>query len=51
LTKLTDFYKQRAKKHWATDGDKNTRYFHMSVQKRRKKTELSPSTTHKVKPL
>jgi peptidoglycan hydrolase CwlO-like protein len=34
LTKLTEFYRQRAKKHWATHGDRNTSFFHNAVLKR-----------------
>ena len=30
-TKLIEFYRQRAKKHWATQGDRNTSYFHHAV--------------------
>jgi hypothetical protein len=37
MTKLTDFYRQRAKKHWATQGDRNTSYFHHVVLKRRRR--------------
>ena len=28
LTKLTDYYMQRAKKNWIKDGDRNTVFFH-----------------------
>jgi hypothetical protein len=35
LIKLTEYYRQRAKKHWATQGDRNTSYFHNAVRKRR----------------
>jgi hypothetical protein len=34
MTKLTEFYRQRAKKHWAHDGDRNSSYFHNTVQLR-----------------
>lgn len=34
---MRNFYKQRAKKHWATNGDRNTTYFHHVVLKRRRK--------------
>jgi hypothetical protein len=27
MTKLTEFYRQRAKKHWTTQGDRNTSFF------------------------
>jgi hypothetical protein len=40
MTRLTEYYKQRAKKHWAIHGDKNTRYFHLSVLKRRRKNRI-----------
>jgi hypothetical protein len=36
MTKLTEYYRQRAKKHWATQGDRNTTFFHNAVQKRRR---------------
>lgn len=34
MVKLTEYYKQRAKKHWAINGDGNTTYFHHAVLKR-----------------
>lgn len=40
LTKLTEFYRQRAKKHWATQGDRNTSYFHNVVHKRRRRNRI-----------
>lgn len=40
MTKLTQFYKQRAKNHWATKGDKNTKYFHISLLKRRSRNMI-----------
>jgi hypothetical protein len=40
MTRLTEYYKQRAKKQWAIHGDKNTRYFHISVLKRRRKNRI-----------
>jgi hypothetical protein len=40
MTRLTEYYKQRAKKHWAIHGDKNTRYFHNSVLKRRRRNRI-----------
>ena len=40
MTKLTEFYRQRAKKHWATKGDINTSYFHQAVLKRRRKNQI-----------
>jgi hypothetical protein len=40
MTKLTQHYKQRAKKHWATHGDKNSKYFHISLLKRRRRNRI-----------
>ena len=40
LTKLIEFYSQRAKKHWATWGDRNTSFFHHDVLKRRRKNQI-----------
>jgi hypothetical protein len=40
LTKLTEYYRQRAKKHWATQGDRNTLYFHNAVRKRRRRNRI-----------
>jgi hypothetical protein len=40
MTRLTHYYKERAKKHWATHGDKNSRYFHISVLKRRRRNRI-----------
>lgn len=40
MTKLTDFYRQRAKKHWATFGDRNTSFFHNAVLKRRRRNRI-----------
>lgn len=48
LTKLTQFYRQRAKKHWATDGDRNTQYFQNAVLKRRMNTIVSIKDEHDV---
>lgn len=47
MTRLTEFYKQRAKKHWATKGDKNTKYFHMSVLKRRRRNRIVSTNNSK----
>ena len=41
LTKLTDSYMQRAKKHWIKDGDRNTAYFHKSIIKRRRRNSIA----------
>jgi hypothetical protein len=47
LTKLTEFYRQRAKKHWATQGDRNTSFFHNAVQKRKRRNRIvSIKDTH-----
>ena len=40
MTKLTEFYRQRAKKHWATQGDRNTSYFHHAVLKRKRRNRI-----------
>jgi hypothetical protein len=40
MTKLNEFYKQRAKKHWVTQGDKNTSFFHQAVTKRRRRNMI-----------
>jgi hypothetical protein len=40
LTKLTDFYMQRAKKHWIKDGDRNTSFFHHAVVKRKRRNTI-----------
>jgi hypothetical protein len=40
LTKLTEYYRQRAKKHWATQGDRNTTFFHNAVQKRKRRNRI-----------
>ena len=41
MTKLTESYRQRAKKHWATHGDRNTTYFHNAVLKRRRRNRVA----------
>jgi hypothetical protein len=40
MTKLTDSYMQRAKKHWIKDGDRNTSFFHNAVVKRRRRNTI-----------
>jgi hypothetical protein len=40
MSKLSKFYSQRAKKHWAKDGDRNTTYFHQAVLKRRRRNTI-----------
>jgi len=34
--KISEYYRQRCKKRWVTQGDRNTSFFHNSVIKRRK---------------
>jgi hypothetical protein len=47
LTKLTEFYRQHAKKHWATQGDRNTSFFHNAVQKLKRQNRIvSIKDTH-----
>ena len=41
LTKLTESYMQRAKKHWIKDGDRNTAFFHKAIIKRRKRNSIA----------
>jgi oligoribonuclease (3'-5' exoribonuclease) len=41
LTKLSDSYMQRAKKHWIKDGDRNTTYFHKAIIKRRRRNTIA----------
>ena len=41
LTKLTDSYMQRAKKHWIKDGDRNTSFFHKAIIKRKKRNTIA----------
>lgn len=40
MTKLTEFYRQRAKKHWEVHGDRNTSYFHNSLRKRQRRNHI-----------
>jgi hypothetical protein len=40
MTKLTEFYRQRAKKRWATQGDRNTSYFHHAILKRKLRNRI-----------
>lgn len=40
MTKITEYYRQRAKKHWDTQGDRNTTFFHMAVQKRKRRNRI-----------
>jgi hypothetical protein len=47
LTKVTEFYRQQAKKHWATQGDRNTSFFYNAVQKcKRRNRVVSIKDTH-----
>jgi hypothetical protein len=47
LTKLTEFYRQQAKKRWVTQGDRNTSFFHNAVQKRKRRNRIvSIEDTH-----
>jgi hypothetical protein len=41
ITKLTDFYMQRAKKQWVKDGDRNTSFFHHAAVKRRRRNTIA----------
>jgi hypothetical protein len=41
ITKQTEYYRQRAKKHWATQGDRNTSFFHNAVLKRRRRNRIT----------
>ena len=40
LDKLTDYYRQLSKKHWATKGDRNTRFFQQACTRRRQKNRI-----------
>lgn len=40
LTKLNQYYKQRAKKGWAKGGDRNTNFFHKAVLKRKRRNTI-----------
>jgi hypothetical protein len=40
LTKLNDFYVQRAKKNWAKDGDRNIAFFNRAVANRRRQNSI-----------
>jgi hypothetical protein len=40
MIKLTEYYRQRAKKHWASQGDRNTAFFHNAVQKRKRRNRI-----------
>ncbi len=41
MSKLSDFYKQRAKKYWIQQGDRNTSFFQQAVHKRRRKNRIA----------
>lgn len=40
MSKLSDFYKQRAKKHWIQQGDRNTSFFRRAVLQRKRKNRI-----------
>jgi hypothetical protein len=40
LDKLTDYYRQLSKKHWATKGDRNTKFFQQACTRRRQKNRI-----------
>jgi hypothetical protein len=40
ITKLTESYMQRAKKHWIKDADRNTTFFHRAIAKRRRRNTI-----------
>ena len=40
LSKLNQYYEQRSKKGWVKYGDRNTRFFHQAVLKRRKRNTI-----------
>lgn len=41
LAKQNVFWKQRAKEHWLKGGDTNTRFFHNSVNRRRRNNTIN----------
>ncbi|KAJ1258358.1 hypothetical protein BS78_10G069200 [Paspalum vaginatum] len=40
LDKITEHYRQLSKKHWATKGDRNTRFFQRACTRRRQKNRI-----------
>ena len=38
--KITDYYRQLSKKHWATKGDRNTKFFQHACSRRRQKNRI-----------
>jgi hypothetical protein len=40
LDRLTDYYKQLSKKHWAAKGDRNTKFFQQAWTRRRQKNRI-----------
>ena len=40
LHQLNQYYSQRGKKNWVTKGDRNTKFFHQAVLKRRKRNTI-----------
>jgi hypothetical protein len=41
ITKLNEYYRQRAKKHWTAQGDRNTAFFHNAITKRRARNRIA----------
>lgn len=54
LLKDEEFHLQRAKKNWATKGDRNTSFFHQAITKRNRKNRITylqnPNGTHSTTP-
>lgn len=54
LLKDEEFHLQRAKKNWATQGDRNTSYFHQAIVKRNRKNRITylcnPDGSHSTTP-
>lgn len=40
MDKITDYYRQLSKKHWATKGDRNTKFFQNACTRRRQKNRI-----------
>jgi hypothetical protein len=38
--KITNYYRQISKKHWATKGDRNTKFFQHACSRRRRKNRI-----------
>ena len=41
LTKNAEYHKQRAKQLWATQGDRNTEFFHKAIMKRARRNKIT----------